>query len=700
MGEWVGRDVSDENPLRRDVQDLPGGGARRAELLAKLEIRTVEDLLWHLPRDVLDLTEVRQPGELVEDELQTVRGVIVETDARNLSKGRTLTATLLDCGSDFVRGVWFNQPWMRRRLQPGQNLLFSGKPKRKQGRWEFAHPRLQWLDPEDRESHGGLLPKYPLTEGLSQGELRRLTRHCAEQYASLVPDRLPESFREQWRLPAIATALLGLHAPQTRAAYDAGRRRLIFEDLLEFQSALALRKRAWQRQPAAPALRSTAQIDARIRRRFSFRFTDGQNDAVRDIVGDLASGQAMHRLLQAEVGAGKTAVAVYALLVAVANGFQAVLMAPTEVLANQHWELIDGLLEASRVERRRLTGSLTPAERREVLGGIESGEVQLVVGTQAVIQSDVRFPRLALAVVDEQHRFGVAQRAAFAKGGAAPHILVMTATPIPRSLCLTVFGDLDLTMIRDLPPGRRSVVTQRIVSREQQQRAWDFLRKQLRAGRQAYVVCPRVETESPTARDAAASKVYEYLRRTELSDFRLSLAHGQMDRKARAGVMDRFRDGEIDVLVATTVVEVGVDIPNATQMVVLQAERFGLAQLHQLRGRIGRGRHQGYCFLFSEAASDEAIERLGTLEATTDGFSIAEKDFEMRGPGDVLGTRQHGDLPLRAADPVRDADVLEESRAAAFELVETGAFDEPAYGPLKAVVMERFGAIFDLPPTG
>ncbi|MBL8851484.1 MAG: ATP-dependent DNA helicase RecG [Planctomycetaceae bacterium] len=689
-----------ENPLLQSVQFLPGGGPHRAELLEKLGIHTALDLLWHLPRDLLDLTEVRQPQQLVDDEVQTVRGVVVESDARQLSKGRTLTASLIDCGTDFVRGVWFNQPWMRQRLQPGHNVLFSGKPKRSQGRWEFPHPRIQWLDPEDRESHGGLLPKYPLTEGISQGELRRLTRHCAEQFAALVPERLTDDLRQRCSLPTIGDALRGLHAPRSRADYDAGRRRLLFEDLLEFQLALALRKRAWNRQAAAPALPTTAQIDARIRRLFAFRFTDGQNQAIRDVASDLASGHAMHRLLQAEVGAGKTAVAIYALLVAVANGFQAVLMAPTELLANQHWDTIDALLANSRVSRLLLTGTLTAAERREAHARIEVGEVQLVVGTQAVIQENVRFPRLALAVVDEQHRFGVAQRAGFARDEVMPHILVMTATPIPRSLCLTLFGDLDLTMIRDLPPGRRPVMTQRITSREQQQRAWDFLRKQLKAGRQAYVVCPRVETESPTARDAAATKVYEYLQRTELSDFRLGLAHGQMDRRERAEIMDRFRDGELDGLVATTVVEVGVDVPNATLMVILQAERFGLAQLHQLRGRVARGSHQGYCFLFSEATAEDAIERLGALEATSDGFSIAEKDFELRGPGDVLGTRQHGDLPLKVANPLHDAAILEEARPIAFELVNSGTLDSPEFAPLKLHVLERFASLFDLPQTG
>jgi len=688
------------NPLHDSVQFLPGGGAQRAELLEKLGIRTVDDLLWHLPRDLLDLTEVRQPSQLVEDELQTVRGIVIETESRQLSNGRTLTASLIDCGTDFVRGLFFNQLWMRQRLQPGHNVLFSGKPKRKQARWEFTHPRIQWLDPEDRESHGGLLPKYPLTDGVSQAEMRRLTRSAVEKCAALVPERLPEALRARLSLPAIAAALRGLHSPHSREEYDAGRRRLVLEDLLEFQLAVALRKRAWSRQPAAPALPNSAKIDARIRRLFSFAFTPGQDQAIRDVTGDLASGRAMHRLLQAEVGAGKTVVAIYALLVAIANGFQAVLMAPTELLANQHWDTIDSLLEESRVDRLLLTGSLTASERRDALRRIDSGDVQLVVGTQAVIQEDVRFGRLGLAVIDEQHRFGVAQRAGFARGGASPHILVMTATPIPRSLCLTAFGDLDLTMIRDLPPGRRAVVTQRITSREQQQRAWDFLRKQIKAGRQAYIVCPKVEAESPTARDAAATKVYEYLQRTELKEFRLALVHGQMDRRERAAIMDRFRDGELDVLVATTVVEVGVDVPNATLMVILQAERFGLAQLHQLRGRIARGAWQGYCFLFSESTAEDAIERLGVLESTTDGFAIAEKDFELRGPGDILGTRQHGELPLRVAHPVRDAATLDEARTAAFELVEMGSFDAPDYAPLKIHVLERFATLFDLPQTG
>jgi ATP-dependent DNA helicase RecG len=689
-----------DDPLQKNVQFSPGVGPQRAELLAKLGIRTVEDLLWHLPRDLLDLTEVRRPNQLREGELQTVRGAVVETDARELKKGKTLAAVLLDCGDGFVRGVWFNQPWMRQKFLPGQHVLFSGKPKRHQGRWEFAHPAIQWIDADDDDVNGGLLPKYPLTEGLSQHELRRMIRGAVEQCADLVPEFVPKSFRTGRKLPDIHTALRGLHTPASRGAYDAGRRRILFDDLFEFQLALALRRRAWQGRPHAPVLPVTAKIDARIRRLFPFRFTEGQDQAVQEIVADLASGRVMHRLLQAEVGAGKTAIAIYAMLATVAAGFQTVLMAPTELLALQHWETIDALLAESRVARRLLTGSLTASQRRDALEQIARGEVQLVAGTQAVIQSDVTFACLGLAVIDEQHKFGVAQRAKFAGAELTPHVLVMTATPIPRSLCLTQFGDLDLTVMRDVPPGRRPVVTARVRNRDEQHRAWDFLRQQLKSGRQAYIVCPRVESDSPTARDAAAEKVFEYLVRTELSGFRVALVHGQLDRDERAATMRRFRDGELDTLVSTTVIEVGVDIPNATLMVVLQAERFGLAQLHQLRGRIARGSYQGYCWLFSESEASDAVERLEALEKMTDGFQIAEKDFELRGPGDVLGTRQHGELPLRVADPLRDARVLDEAHEAAFRLVNSGEFDRPEYAALKVRVLDRFGKLFDLPQSG
>lgn len=693
----------DENPLETPAQYIKGVGPQRAELLEKLGLRTAEDILWYLPRDVLDLTEVRKPAQLKENKLQTVRGAVVDLDGRDLSGGRTLVSVLIDCGGEYVRANWFNQPYMLKKFQPGTTVLFSGKPKRRGGRWEFSHPQVQYIDDDDPSADGGVLPQYPLTEGLKIQEMRRITRNAVEQFAQFVPEYLPEKFRLAHRLPGIRDALRQLHRPATIEQYKAARRRLTFDDLLEFQLGLALKRRHWRRREEAPRLPLTAKIDARIRRLFPFELTEGQNRAVREICADLGSGRAMHRLLQADVGAGKTAVATYAMLVAVAAGYQAVLMAPTEVLAQQHWATVEEMLAHSRVKRQLLTGNLTPAQRQQALSEIQSGEIQLIVGTQAIIQKDVTFHKPGLVVIDEQHKFGVMQRASFSTGESSPHILVMTATPIPRSLCLTQFGDLDLSLITEMPPGRRKVVTSRVAGPAARKKAWEFIRQQLHAGRQAYVVCPRVETETgENSRKTTygAEEVHRRLAGGLLRDFPVGLVHGRMDRDEKAAAVEDFRAGRTRVLVATTVVEVGVDIPNATLMVIVQAESFGLSQLHQLRGRISRGKHQGYCFLSSDSESPEAVKRLSAMELTSDGFRIAEADFELRGPGDILGTRQHGRLPLKVADLQTDGEILLKAREAAFGLVESAEFDRPDYAPLKVRVLERFGKLMDLPRSG
>jgi len=722
--------IANEDPLQTPVQFVRGVGPARAELLARLNLLTVSDLLWNIPRDVLDLTRIVPVFDLKPDVLQTVSGVVVDRDGRETSNGKKIVAVLLQSDGGFVRGVWFNQPYMLRRFELGQRVLFSGKPRFSQRRWEFSHPHLQFLSEDEGDLSGGMLPRYGLTEGLHQHEMRRLMRQAVEEFGYLVPELLPETFRQRAGISEIKLALSQVHLPSSMEAYEAGRRRILFDDLLEFQTGLALRRRMWRKQQRAIPLPNSAKIDARIRRLFSFRFTAGQDRAVQEIVADLARDQAMHRLLQADVGAGKTAVAVYAMLVAIAAGNQAVLMAPTEVLAQQHWQTIDALLKESRVERRLLTGQLGTATRRETLESIGSGKVQLVVGTQAIIQSHVKFQKLGLVVIDEQHKFGVMQRAKFSEGtiaettqqptdvaedgivtsshpatpAVAPHVLVMTATPIPRSLCLTQFGDLDLTVIDELPPGRQRVVTSRIYGPAASKKVWSFIAEKLREGRQAYIVCPRVEEDAslPVGVDATASAeaVFRNVSTGVLRDFQVGLVHGQQSRDDRHATMTAFRNGDLQVLIATTVIEVGVDVPNATLMVIHQAERFGLSQLHQLRGRIGRGRFQGYCFLFSEAETPDAIARLSAMESTSDGFRIAEVDFELRGPGDVLGTRQSGSLPLRVADLVRDKALLEEARIAAFNLVETGEVDLPEFAPLKIRVLERFAQLMDLQQTG
>ena len=699
-----------EDPLDTPVQYVRGCGPRRAALLEKLEIRTVRDLLFLLPRDVVDLSVAASVEELDAETVHTVRGVIVDTDARPTRNGRTLVKSSIETSSGRVRASFFNQPWMRKKLPPGARVQLTGKPKRYDGAWEFSSPQVQILEGEPGEAAGGIEPRYALTEGVNQRGLNMLATRAVEGFGQYICDPLPKAFRDERGLPHLRDAANNLHAAGSLDDFNAARDRVLFDDLFEFQLGVALRRRMWRAGGTADPLPVSAKIDARIRRLFPFEFTAGQNDAIKQIAADLASETAMHRLLQADVGAGKTVVALYAMLTAVAHGRQAVLMAPTEVLANQHWATVQHALAHSRVERQLLTGRLTQKKRKNLLARIKSGAVQLVIGTQALIQKGVEIPRLGVAVVDEQHKFGVAQRAAFSSnksgaGGSDPHVLVMTATPIPRSLALTQFGDLDVTTVRDLPPGRQPVVTSRVPGPKARQKTWHFIREKLDEGRQCYVICPKVgdASEADLESDELSASVeatFKELTEGELKGYAVGLVHGRMEAAKKEAAMEAFKTGESRVLVSTTVVEVGVDVPNATLMVIQKAESFGLSQLHQLRGRVARGSRRGYCFLYTDQTSQTAAERLAVLERTTDGFEIAEADFAQRGPGHVLGTRQSGKSALRVADPQRDRDLLEEARRRAFHLVETGQFDLPDWAMVKAEVLDRFGEVLELAKTG
>jgi len=531
------------NPLEKEVQFVTGVGPDRADLLRKLDIHTVEDLLWHLPRDLLDLTDVRQIPDLEADELQSVFGEVVDIDGRYTSKGGTLSAVLIENNGAYMRGLWFNQPWIKKRFQHGMKVLLSGKPKFKSGRWEMSHPRHQILEDDvDPNTRAEVLPRYPLTEGIKMEQMRRMLREATEEYAPLVVDPLPESFRQQHELPSLRDALRMIHIPKSIEEYEQGKRRLILDDLLEFQLGVALRRRVWKRKPQASALPSSVKIDSRIRKLFSFEFTAGQNRVCKEIADDLNSEFAMHRLLQADVGAGKTAIALYAMLICIANDRQTVLMAPTEVLARQHWETVQTLLAESRVEMRLLTGSLKPADKAQVQEEIRNGTAQLVVGTQAVIQEAVSFKNLGLAVIDEQHKFGVMQRAQFETGGLSPHVLVMTATPIPRSLCLTQFGDLDLSVMNELPPGRQKVVTSLLTHSVAKKKAWTFLREEIGKGRQCYIVCPRISSEDGGTEVADVETAYQKLTRGPLNGLKLERLHGRMSSEEKAEVMEAFAD--------------------------------------------------------------------------------------------------------------------------------------------------------------
>ncbi|MEM7316275.1 MAG: ATP-dependent DNA helicase RecG, partial [Planctomycetota bacterium] len=510
---------------------------------------------------------------------------------------------------------------------------------------------------------------------------------------------LIEAFIDENELWSIHAALANVHFPRSTEALESARRRFIFQELLVLQLALATRKHQLESSARAEPITTTAQIDARIRRLFEFELTDGQERAIKEIVADMDRTIPMNRLLQGDVGSGKTMVAIYAMLVATAQGFQAALMAPTEVLARQHYQTLSKALAQARVKVALWTGQLTAAERRETQAQIESGEVNLVVGTQALIHSDCDYAKLGLVVIDEQHKFGVQQRARLRDAAAAPHYLVMTATPIPRTVAMTAFGDLDVSTLRDHPPGRQEVKSY-LVKESESERWWEFFRKQLRQGRQGFVVTPRLN-ESESQDVMSVEESFEALCNGELEEFRLQLIHGRMTTEEKQEVMDSFRSGETQVLVSTTVIEVGVDVPNASVMTIESADRFGLAQLHQLRGRVGRGNFGGFVGVFSENVDDYLKrKRLEAFVSTSDGFELAELDFQLRGPGDLMGTKQHGLPPLRIADLVRDEDVLVEARKLARSLVEEDRLAEPEFAGLLRQVMIRYGQKFELGDVG
>ncbi|MEX2118295.1 MAG: ATP-dependent DNA helicase RecG [Pirellulales bacterium] len=684
--------------LATPVQYIKGVGPQRAELLARLGLATARDLLFFFPRDYQDLSDVRDCGQLEDGSLVRLRGSVLEIDQHATGPGKTVLGVLLGCGAGRVRLLWFNQPYLLQRFQIGQELLVTGKTRLNGCMWEIAHPQVQWLETEEHET-ALLVPVYPLTEGLSQGQIRRIVRAVVESYAGVLDEVFPEEYLASHDLWTLGEALPQIHFPADRASLARARRRLVYQELLVLQLALAVRHHAQRTLRRAPPLEATARIDARIRRLFPFELTPGQRQAIEEVAADMAQPHPMNRLLQGDVGSGKTAVAVYAMLLAVAHGHQAVLMAPTEVLARQHALTLEGILTSSKVRWAVLSGALTRSQRRDVLARAAAGELDVVLGTQAVIQAEVEFARLGLVVIDEQHKFGVRQRATLKQAGLDPHYLVMTATPIPRTVTMTLFGDLDISVLRDSPPGRQAVNTY-WAQPEQREKWWEFFRGKLREGRQGYVITPLVDGPEEM-QEASLEQAFESLVNGPLEAFRLDLIHGRMTAAAKEGAMAAFRRGDTQVLVATTVVEVGVDVPNATLMTIEAGERFGLSQLHQLRGRVGRGNRPGFCCVFAEPAGDDGRRRLEAFVSISDGFRLAEIDFEIRGPGDLLGTRQHGLPPLRIADLARDGDVLAEARTDAQRLAaEDPGLCRAEHERLKRMVLARYGRVLELGDVG
>ncbi|HWB12297.1 MAG TPA: ATP-dependent DNA helicase RecG [Pirellulales bacterium] len=684
--------------LATPVQFLKGVGPQRAELLEKLGLRTARDVLFFFPRDYQDLSELASVADLAEGNLTRLRGTVEDIDQRVSASGNIVLGVLLAAEQGRVRLIWFNAPFRRERFCLGEQLLVTGKPKLNGGMWEFAHPQIQSIDVEEQPA-AKLLPVYPLTEGLNQGQMRRIAAAVIEAYVDALDDVFPDDFRASHDLWSIDQAMQAIHAPADREELEKARRRLVYQELLVLQLALALKRNDQHSRRSAPPLEVTGKIDARIRRLFPFELTAAQSRAIAEVAADMGRPHPMNRLLQGDVGSGKTVVAVYAMLLAVAHGHQAVLMAPTEVLARQHAATLERTLAASHVKWGVLSGGISSSERENLLRELAAGELNVVIGTQAILQPDVRFARLGLVVIDEQHKFGVRQRASLKQAALDPHYLVMTATPIPRTVAMTVFGDLDVSTLDDVPPGRQTVYTY-LVGQDQQDKWWTFFARKLREGRQGYIVTPLID-ESSEADVAGLEQVFESLVHGPLDAFRVGLLHGRMSPSAKEEVMRAFRSGETQALVTTTVIEVGIDVANATLMTVYRGERFGLSQLHQLRGRVSRGTQPGYCAVFSDAQTAEARQRLEAFAVTSDGFRLAEIDFELRGPGDLFGTRQHGLPPLRIADLARDAAVLDEARRDAQQLVASDpTLATPEHSLLRQMVLRRYGRVLELGDVG
>ncbi len=692
-----------EESLLRELRFLKGVGPRRAGELERAGLRTVDDLLHRFPIRFEDRSQLSRSSELQSGEVASLSGEVVSSGLlRTRRRGFSLFEMLVRDEAGMFRVVWLNQPFLKDVFSSGQQVAFYGKVEwRDPGGLRLTNPQYELVGGGDGDEDEGLhtgriVPIYERIGSLTTKQLRRLVHEVLRELPPPLEDPLPAGVRQRHALPGRLDALWASHFPASGISLDLLNRfrspaqvRLILEELFLFQLGLGLRRRA-RADERGPRL---IKVDDRVRRSalavLPFRLTPGQKTALRDIVDDMCRPRPMNRLLQGDVGCGKTIVALLAALVAMENGLQVAFMAPTELLAEQHNLSIRSRLAPSRFRVMLLTGSAGAKARREAVAAIETGTVDLVVGTHALAQREIRFRELGLVVIDEQHRFGVLQRATLRDKGLRPDVLVMTATPIPRTLALTSYGDLDVSLIRDLPPGRRPVRT-KVEPESRREVVYEFVQRRLREGRQAYVVYPLVE-ESAKIDLKAATAMAETLS-ARFSEYAVGLLHGRMKPEERNAVMHRFAVGKVRLLVSTTVVEVGVDVPNATVMVVEHAERFGLAQLHQLRGRVGRGAHQSYCrLLCQEPLSDMARARLKAVAGTTDGFEIAEQDLRLRGPGEILGTRQSGVPTLRVAHLIRDHDLMETARREAFAAIENGGVAAQLLGRLDAIWTERFG---------
>jgi ATP-dependent DNA helicase RecG len=654
-------------------------------------VETIEDLLYYVPRAYTDWSRIVRVADLRLGDRVTVVAHVVSASVSRRGK-MTVFVALFEDESGAIFGRWFNQAYLEGVLTPGTRVVLSGEVRfdRYARRIEFTNPSFEVLNDDSTELvHAGrIVPEYSQIGDLSGRRIRKLIKTALDRFASDLVDPLPPDVRKRRRMPGLVDAMRSVHFPSSLEDAARGRGRLAFEEFFLFQLLVGLRRMSRTEEGPHVAFRWDEKAHTRFLASLPFELTGAQARVVGEIRADMEAPRTMHRLLQGDVGSGKTVVAAAAMHQAAVNGYQAALMAPTEILAEQHARNLGELLDPLGLDVVLLRGGMTAGERAAVLERLAAGDVRAVVGTHALIQEGTEFARLGLAIIDEQHRFGVVQRAALREKGAAPDVLVMTATPIPRTLALTAYGDLDVSTLDELPPGRKPIVTA-VRDESSRQRVYDFLAKEMKEGRQVFVVYPLVE-ESEKVELAAATEMEEKLRTRVFPQVSVGLVHGRMSPEEKETTMRRFEAGELDLLVSTTVVEVGVDVPNASVMVIEHAERFGLAQLHQLRGRVGRGTHTSYCVLMvGPAASEEARARIQVLAETNDGFVIAERDLEFRGPGEFLGVRQHGLPRFAVADLTRDMRLLTAARTDAFAFLENDPKLESGEGETLRRAAER-----------
>ena len=654
--------------LSDPVRFVKGVGPSRERQLANLGVFTAEDLLFLFPRRYEDRRTLTPLSSLRPGTATTVIARVVAVEKRTTAKKQlSLTTVLISDGQGMAKAVWFNRVGLENTFRSGLRVALFGKVELRNGVPQLVAPEFEVLEEDDGEEELlSIVPLYPATAGLHQKTLRRIVRTALEEYLPLLEEFLPVSLRERRRLCELTEAMREIHYPTSRENWKTARRRLVFDEFFLLQAGLALRRnRAEKPLERAPSLVRGHFVEEYMNRFLPFVLTEGQRSAVEDILSDMERTAPMNRLLQGDVGSGKTVVALIALLAALDGECQGALLAPTEILARQHFLRLSPVFTALGIPCALLTGSLGVKEKKEVYAGLESGEIAVVIGTHALFSEGVSFARLGLAIVDEQHRFGVLQKHTFRAKGSAPHVLVMTATPIPRTLTLTVYGDLSVSVISGMPPGRKGVKTS-AVSPKKLPAVLRFLKERFHLGERAYWICPLIEESDSDL--AAATARFEDLS-AEFGAYGVGLLHGRLPLAEKERAMEDFRSGVTRLLVSTTVVEVGVDVPEATVMVVEDAVRFGLSQLHQLRGRIGRGNTEGFCILVCTPSTPESRQRIEAFCSSDDGFAIAEADLRLRGPGEVCGVRQSGVTDFRIADLLKDQEILRLARAEAFALV-------------------------------